>query len=253
MNPSIQLNNVSFCYVRAGRKIFSFKNKLKKKKEFWALRNISFKISDGEKVGIVGRNGSGKSSLARLCAGSLYPDKGEVTVTGTKQLLSLGVGFKAEMTGRENVYISASLLGLNRAEIDSIVPDVIDFSGLGSFFDEPVRTYSSGMKSKLGFAVSTTICPDILILDEVLATGDAAFREKAFSRLSKMVDNSGILIMVSHSAGQIRKMCDRTIWIDHSQMVMDGPSRLVGKCYKKFCEDESYWLKLGRYPTKLDL
>ncbi len=251
--PSIKFDDVSFCYVRTSQNIFRRGNTLNKKKEFWALKNVSFQINNNERVGLIGRNGSGKSSLARLCVGSLHPDKGELEVIGKKQLLALGVGFKPMMTGVENIYISASLLGLTTREIDEVLAEIVAFSGLKDFIHEPVRTYSSGMKSKLGFAVSTAVRPDILILDETLATGDAAFRKKALKRLHEMIGASGILVMISHNASQIRKMCERAIWIDNSRLVMDGDVKTVTKCYELFCNEEVRWEKAGRYPNANDL
>lgn len=249
----IKLEEVNLSFVRGGVGLFSSNTTLKKKNIFWALKNVSFSITENEKVGIIGRNGSGKSTLARLCAGSLFADSGTVFVEGKTQLLSLGVGFKPQLSGLDNIFISASLLGVHPKKIKKMVPEIIAFSELEKFIEEPVRTYSSGMKSKLGFAISTVVCPDILILDETLATGDAAFRIKALKRLKQMVNKSGILLMISHNAKQVTSMCERAIWLDRSKVVMDGPSNVVSKCYTLFCENPSKWLSKNRYPNGSDL
>lgn len=253
MSVGIEVKNVSLSFVRSGRMLLSRNNQMKKKKVFWALKDVSFSAKSGDRIGIVGRNGSGKSTMARLCAGSLFPDHGHIDIRGRVQLLSLGLGFKPELSGMDNIYISASLLGVPYKELTDMVPEIVEFAELTDFIHEPVRTYSSGMKSKLGFAVSTAVRPDILILDETLATGDAAFRKKATERLNGMIEDSGILILVSHSPKQVQDMCHRALWLDHSFMVMDGPAEQVAACYDLFCQKPGYWKRLGRYPEVADL
>jgi lipopolysaccharide transport system ATP-binding protein len=190
-------------------------------REFWALRNISFQVRRGETVGIVGRNGSGKSTLLQLICGTLTPTSGRVTTNGRiAALLELGSGFNPDFTGRENVFMNAALLGLSSEEIEQCYPAIVEFADIGDFIDQPVKTYSSGMAVRLAFAVQAQISPDILIVDEALAVGDAKFQAKCFSRLSQL-----------HSSEQIVSHCSRAILLDGGQMVESGEPRMVVNRY----------------------
>jgi len=240
--PCILLDNVGVCFVRRATSIFGWNRQLKKKRTYWALRDVSFVLHEGETVGVIGRNGSGKSTLSLVCAGVYKPDTGSVTIHGRVQLLALGVGFKNELTGRDNVYISASLLGLNRRRTHELFPEIEAFAELGEFMDEPVRTYSSGMKSKLGFAVATAVEPEILILDEAMSVGDKAFKDKAVARMREMQKKAKSVLIVSHNPGEIKKLCSRVLWMERGRLMMDGDANTVVHAYENFCKNPEKWL-----------
>lgn len=241
-NPSVLLENVSLCYRRSASFFLSRNKNLRKSKEFWALRDVNLTIFEGETIGVIGRNGSGKSTISMIVSGSLKPDSGTVTVNGRVQLLALGIGFRPTMTGRENVVISASILGLSRKEIKARMHEIEEFVELGDFFDEPVKIYSAGMRSRLGFAVSTAVNPDILILDEIMSTGDAAFRKKANQRMETMRERTKTVIVVSHNPGQVRELCSRVVWLEKGRLIMDGGTAEVLPLYEKFCQNPKQWL-----------
>lgn len=240
---SVIFHNVSLSYLRLARFGFGKNKRLRKKRIFWALQDISFIFHEGETIGIIGRNGSGKSTLAQLCCKVLIPDTGNIITNGRIQLLSLGVGFRGEMTGRDNVYISGALLGLKRDQIDSCMDDIEAFAEIGDFIDEPVSTYSSGMRSRLGFAVATAIEPDILILDEIMATGDRSFRNKAVERMREMRKTAKTVIMVSHNPGQLKKLCSRILWLEKGRLIMDSTPKYVLDAYQNFCKNPDKWLE----------
>jgi ABC-type polysaccharide/polyol phosphate transport system ATPase subunit len=211
-------------------------------RDFWALRNVSFTAHEGEALGIVGCNGSGKSSLCMLLAGTMRPDEGQVVTRGRVQLLALGVGFQVDLSGRENVYISGTLLGLTRNQIAEKIDDIVGFSELGDFIDEPVRTYSAGMRSRLAFAVATAIEPEILLLDEVMTAGDQSFSGKAAARLEAMRAAARTIIMVTHNLSQMQHACSRVIWLDRGRLLMDGEPAAVLAQYREFSRDRDRWL-----------
>ena len=239
---SILMENIGIFYRRYADFFFSRNKNLRKSKDYWALRGINLKIFEGETIGFLGRNGSGKSTISRIISGSLIPDEGRIFVKGKAQLLALGVGFRPAMTGRENAIISGTLLGLSRNEIQSRIDEIIDFTELGDFIDEPVKTYSSGMRSRLGFAVSTVVCPDILILDEIMSTGDAAFREKANERMNAMRDKTKTVLIVSHSPAQVKQLCSRAIWLEKGKVILDGSVEEVLPHYQVFCKRPKKWI-----------
>jgi ABC-type polysaccharide/polyol phosphate transport system ATPase subunit len=241
--PTVIFDNVSICFERAARKFLSLNSKMRRKKLFWALRDISFTVYQGETLGIIGRNGSGKSTLSMVCSGVLVPDNGKVVVKGRSQLLALGVGFNLEMSGRENVFISGSLLGLSKKELKDKMEEIEKFAELGEFMDEPVRTYSSGMRSRLGFAVATAVKPDILILDEVMSTGDKAFRAKAMKRMRDMRSLARSVIVVSHNPGQLRKLSTKVLWLEKGRIVKLGEPREVLNSYDHFCQNPARWFE----------
>lgn len=188
--------------------------------EFWALRDINFELKRGECLGLIGANGSGKSTLLRLLAGIFPPDSGEIAVRGrVGALIALGAGFHPHMTGRENIYLNASILGINRKEIAEKVDDIIEFAEIGDFIDAPVSTYSSGMRVRLGFAVATAVKPDLLLIDEVLSVGDAGFRVKCFNRIYEILENTAV-IFVSHNMPQVCRICDRLMLLEHGIPVL---------------------------------
>lgn len=199
--------------------------------EFWALQDISFNLPKGETVGIVGRNGSGKSTLLQIIAGTLSPTQGSVEVSGrVAALLELGAGFNGEFTGRENVYLNGALLGLTKEEIDQKLDDILSFADIGHFINAPVKSYSSGMMVRLAFAVQAQIDPDILIVDEALAVGDAKFQAKCFSRLRQLKNNGTSILFVSHATEQIITHCDKAILLNDGVIVDNGaPKNIINK------------------------
>ncbi|MGH8147763.1 MAG: ABC transporter ATP-binding protein [Rhodanobacteraceae bacterium] len=199
--------------------------------EFWALHDVSFDVKRGETIGIVGRNGSGKSTLLQLVCGTLTPTLGRVTVHGrVAALLELGSGFNAEFTGRENVYMNASILGLTKAEIDSRYAAILAFADIGDFIDQPVKNYSSGMTMRLAFSVMAHVDADILIVDEALAVGDAFFTQKCM-RFLREFKQHGTLLFVSHDSSAVTGLCDRAIWIEHGRLQLLGTAKDVTNAY----------------------
>lgn len=203
-------------------------------KEFWALKNVSFEIKKGETVGIVGRNGSGKSTLLQMICGTLNPTSGSIKTNGRiAALLELGSGFNPEFTGRENVYMNASVLGLTREEITARFDDIAAFADIGEFMEQPVKTYSSGMQVRLAFAVSINVEPEILIVDEALSVGDELFQRKCFSRIETIRAKGTTILFVSHAGGTIVELCDRAILIDAGEKLTSGiPKKIVGRYQK---------------------
>ncbi len=200
---------------------------------FQALRNVSFRLEEGESLAIVGSNGAGKSTLLSLAAGLTLPDQGNVRVDGRiAALLELGSGFHPELTGAENLVLNAALLGLSRRKTKQLFDSMVEFSGIGEFIDDPLRTYSSGMVMRLAFSVAIQCEPDILLIDEVLAVGDAAFQEKSKEALLSFRRAGKSLLFVSHSATSVREMCDRALWIDHGSVMMEGHVKQVLEAYQ---------------------
>lgn len=190
--------------------------------EFWAVKDVSFDLRRGESLGLIGRNGAGKSTLLKILNGLIKPDHGRVVMRGrVGALIALGAGFNPILTGRENVHVNASILGLSRRQIESKIEEIIDFAELRDFIDSPVRTYSSGMSVRLGFAVAAVLQPDILLLDEVLAVGDLWFREKCLLRISQLLKNSAV-IFVSHNSPQIERICNRALYLESGSVRFAG-------------------------------
>lgn len=199
---------------------------------FWALRGINLTLNPGDVLGIVGRNGSGKTTLLKTLAGILGADRGRVVVRGKVGcLLSFGVGFNPSLSGRENIYLNGSILGLSRKSIDERFDQIVDFSELGDFINAPVRTYSAGMKGRLGFSIAIHIDPDVLLLDEVLGVGDAAFRDKAGTILDRLKSENKTIVIASHSLPLVREVCNRAIWLDEGQVRLEGDPTEVTKAY----------------------
>lgn len=202
---------------------------------YHALRKIDLKIQKGEVVGIIGKNGCGKSTLLKLMAGILVPDHGDVWVNGRLScLIELGAGFHPDFTGRENIYTNASIFGMSKKTIDQSIQDIISFSELGEFIDNPVRTYSSGMYLKLAFSVAIHIHPEILLIDEILAVGDASFQRKCFQRLEEIKSTGATIVIVSHDLGSLEKFCTRVLWIHDGVVRMDGKPLVVTRTYQDF-------------------
>lgn len=202
-------------------------------KEFTALSDISFEIKEGETVGIIGKNGAGKSTLLKLIAGVTVPSKGEVKVLGrVAPLIELGAGFHQELTGYENIFLNAAILGMHKKEIEAVVNKIIEFSELKDFINVPVKRYSSGMYMRLGFSVAIHVDAPILLIDEVLSVGDRDFQKKCLNRLKTMQeDHNKTIVFVSHSEQSVKSFCDRVILLDHGKMVFDG---LPAEAFKKY-------------------
>ena len=199
------------------------------------LDDISFEVKKGEALGLIGTNGCGKSTLLGIIGGILYPNSGSVQIKGkVYSMLELGAGFHQDLTGRENIYINASIYGLSRKKIDERIDDIIDFSELSKFIDSPIRTYSSGMYMRLAFSVAINVNADILLIDEILAVGDMHFQEKCIRKLKEIRDVGTTIVLVSHSTAQIEDICDRSIWIDKGRIRKDGDPKLVNESYSRF-------------------
>lgn len=211
--------------------------KLKDKVDiFEALKGVSFEIEEGKIMGIIGKNGSGKSTLLKAIAGIFSPDKGKIDLHGNSiSLLSIGVGFNKKLTGRENIFLSGMLLGFDEEKIKEKEKDIITFADIGNFIDKPVKTYSSGMYSKLAFAITATLETDIMLIDEVLSVGDAKFKEKSYNKMKELIsDEKRTVIIVSHSLGTIEELCDEVIWLNDGKIVEIGNAKdVVGK-YQEF-------------------
>ncbi len=220
---SIRAENISKCYqtIQAG-----------KKRDFYALNKVSFCISEGERVGIIGSNGAGKSTLLSLISGFSSPTSGTLHVEGqVNAIMDIGTSVKEEATGRENLYIGGEFYGLSKEEIDAKLPEITSFIGLGNYLDMPVKTYSSGMKARLAFGIISFVKPEILIIDEVLGVGDADFSAKSSQKLGELCEDGKILLVVSHSMPSILQMTERCLWMDKGTLVMDGPTADVVAAY----------------------
>jgi len=208
-----------------------FRNRQRPTGEFWALRHVTFTVERGETVGIIGRNGSGKSTLLRVIAGIYPPDEGTVSVDGeVSTLFSLGTGFNAELSGRDNIYLNGIMIGLTKIQIDGIIDAIINFAELGDFIDVPVRTYSSGMKARLGFAIAMHSDKDIVLIDEIMAAGDAAFRQKADVEMERIMGEKTVLL-VSHNMSTIERFASTVIWLDRGAMAAMGEPKEVIEQY----------------------
>lgn len=201
---------------------------------FQALQDVSFTVGKGEVIGIIGRNGSGKSTLLKIIAGIMKPTKGLITCRGNiVPMLELGSGFDTELTGRENLFLNGAILGYSKKYLIDREHDIIAFSELGQFIDEPLRTYSSGMMMRLAFSIATIVNPEILIVDEILAVGDAPFQEKSRARMLELMSGGTTVFFVSHSLEQIREMCTRVIWLEHGRIRMIGQTTTVCNQYER--------------------
>ena len=238
----IKADNITICYRMSRDKIQSIKeyivallSRKLKYDEFRALEDVSFEIKRGEVVGIVGNNGAGKSTLLKVISGILQPTNGSVTLQGNVvPMLELGSGFDYDLTGRENVFLNGAILGYSESFLKSKYNEIVEFSELGEFIDIPMRNYSSGMVMRLAFSIASMVSPDILIVDEILAVGDAAFQEKSYARMTEMMSHGTTVLLVSHNLDQIRRLCDRVIWLDHGHVVANGATQEVCDRYANF-------------------
>ena len=217
------------------KSMFSLK-KFAKTEYFEAVKGISFEVKKGQILGIVGKNGSGKSTLLKAIAGIFSADEGYIDLHGNSvSLLSIGVGFKNALTGRENIYLSGMLLGFDKEKIDEKIDEIIEFSELGQFIDRPVKTYSSGMYSKLAFSITAILETEIMLIDEVLSVGDAKFKKKSFEKMKSLIENKDrTVLIVSHSTETLQKLCDNILWIHDGEMKMMGTTEEVLPEYNKF-------------------
>jgi lipopolysaccharide transport system ATP-binding protein len=207
--------------------------------DFWAVSDVSFEVAHGETFGLIGRNGSGKSTLLKTLARILYPDQGSITLNGkAASLLEVGSGFHPELSGRENIFLNGSILGLSKKEVTAKFDAIVDFYGVEKFIDQPVKNYSSGMYVRLGFSVAVHTQPDILIVDEVLAVGDGAFKEKSRQKFLEFTGQGRTVILVSHSLAQIRNMCAQVAWLDEGRLRGLGDSATVTKNYEASLKEE---------------
>lgn len=202
-------------------------------KEFWALRNVSFSVEKGEVLGVIGHNGAGKSTLLKVISGILRPTEGSVTVQGNiVPMLELGSGFDFDMTGRENIFLNGAILGYSKEFLTAKYQEIVDFSELGDFIDEPLRNYSSGMMMRLAFSIATVVEPEILIVDEILAVGDADFQAKSKRRMMELMSDGTTVLLVSHTLSQVREMCDKVLWIEHGQVQGYGEAKVLCDAYE---------------------
>lgn len=200
---------------------------------FRAVDHVNLQVKRGEVCGIIGRNGAGKSTLLKMIAGVLKPSSGTIDINGNiAPMLELGAGFDQDLTARENIYLNGAILGYSKDFLDSKFDDIVKFSELERFIDQPVRTFSSGMMMRLAFSIATQIDPEVLIVDEILSVGDSHFRQKSEGRMREMMSGGTTVLMVSHVLGQIRSMCDHVIWLDHGRVVMDGDAKTVCDAYE---------------------
>lgn len=240
MAPMIQIDNVTVRFRIPHERIPTFQEYairwLKRRgvnyADFNALNDISFSVEQGETVGIIGPNGAGKSTLLKVIARVIRPTRGRLRLRGrVAPLLELGAGFDYEMTGRKNIFLNGAVLGFSRKDVARRLDRIVDFSGIGEFIDAPVRTYSSGMVARLGFAVATDVRPEVLIVDEVLAVGDAEFQKKSAARIRKFRDSGSTILVVSHSPASIKALCNRALWLEHGVIRSLGPADAVVNQY----------------------
>ncbi|WP_206919530.1 ABC transporter ATP-binding protein [Alicyclobacillus suci] len=232
----VNVSDISKSFILNTDRAFTFKERVLRRggkgRVFTALSNVSFQVTKGESVAIIGRNGAGKSTLLKLLNKIIYPTNGVIQTHGRiAGLLELGAGFHPDFTGRENIFVNASILGFNKREVESRIDEIIDFAEIREFIDAPTRTYSSGMYMRLAFSVAIMVEPDIFLIDEVLSVGDVSFQEKCMKRLRHLKDKGVTIIMISHSEGQVREICNRAIWIDEHRLKMDGDVDTVYSAY----------------------
>ncbi|MGX8177889.1 teichoic acids export ABC transporter ATP-binding subunit TagH [Exiguobacterium artemiae] len=238
----VVFENVSKRYVLYARPIDKLKEVLFGKisgKPFYALKNISFSVEQGEIVGVVGINGSGKSTLSHLLANVTPPTYGRVTLGGKSALIAISSGLNNQLTGRDNIELKGLMMGLTKKQIQAITPEILEFADIGDFIDQPVKTYSSGMRARLGFAISININPDILIIDEALSVGDQTFTEKCLDKMREFRDQGKTIFFVSHSLNQVKSFCTKILWLEYGEVRMFGPTAETMAEYNKYL----YWYK----------
>lgn len=243
-NIAVNVQDVSMKFNMSAQKVDNLKEyfiKFIKKEimynEFHALDHVSFQVKQGDRLGILGMNGAGKSTLLKVIAGVLKPTEGSVQVKGKiVPLLELGAGFAREYTGAENIFLYGTILGYSKEFLKEKYDEIVEFSELGKFIDVPVKNYSSGMRSRLGFAIATVVEPDVLILDEVLSVGDAKFKKKCEKRIQSMFDKGVTVLFVSHSLPQVKRICNKAIILEHGKIIAEGDIDKVAKVYEERME-----------------
>ena len=239
--PAIVVDNVSMKFNLHRKKVDTLQEYISRKlkgdlasDEFWALRDVSFSVEQGDRVGILGLNGAGKSTLLKIIAGVYKPTCGRVEKHGkTIPLLELGAGFESQYTGRENIYFYGSMLGYSRKFLESRLDEIVEFSELGDFIDVPLKNYSSGMRARLGFSIATLVSPKILILDEVLSVGDAKFKKKSEKKILDMFDSGVTVLFVSHSLKQVERICNKALILNKGEVVSYGDIKNTAEIYKE--------------------
>ena len=243
---AINVENISLKYrfvknVKMKQVIASFITRQKmggRIREIQALKNVSFQVKKGSTCGVIGSNGAGKSTLLKLLAGLFEPDGGTITLnTESVSLLSLGVGFVSELSGIDNIYISCLLLGMTKKEVDAKLNDIIEYSGIGDFVYEPIKSYSSGMKSRLSFSTSIMMNPDILLIDEILGVGDQDFKKKSGDKIKEMISQNRTVVLVSHDMNTISSLCDTVLWLEHGEVIKFGPAEETVEDYLQYVRE----------------
>lgn len=240
-NKMIEVKNVSMKFRMSDEPINSLKEvfttavtgKLKFN-EFLALDDVSFDLDKGKTLGLIGKNGAGKSTMLKLISGILKPTSGTIITNGNiVPMLELGAGFDLELTGRENIYLNGAILGYSKEYLESKFEEIVEFAEIREFIDMPIRNYSSGMMARLAFSIASVVQPEILIVDEILAVGDVAFQEKSFNRMKELMSGGATVLFVSHDLDKIEEMCDKVIWLERGKKIMDGDTKDVCKEYRK--------------------
>jgi lipopolysaccharide transport system ATP-binding protein len=236
-NIAVSVDNVSKSFRMYSERNQTLKSAIMRRRksiheDFWALKDVSFEVPEGSTFGLIGSNGSGKSTLLKCLANIYYPSKGTISHNGRiAAMLEVGSGFHSELSGRENIYLNGSILGMSKKLVDSRLEEIIDFSGVEKFIDQPVKNYSSGMYVRLGFAISINMDPDILVVDEVLSVGDAEFQLKCFGRFRELKAEGKTVILVSHSTAIVQDMCDQAAWVNKGELMQVGDARPTIQAY----------------------
>jgi ABC-type polysaccharide/polyol phosphate transport system ATPase subunit len=254
----IKVENVGLQYHLSKEKVDNLKEyvirflkRQLKFKKFWAVRAVSFDVERGDKFGIIGLNGAGKSTLLKMISGVIKPTVGNIEIKGNiVPLLELGSGFDPEYTGKENIYLKGSLLGYSKKYLDDKFEEIVEFSELGEFIDVPLKNYSTGMGARLAFSIATVVEPEIMILDEVLSVGDAKFREKSQDRMNSLLNEDVTVLFVSHSLPQVRKICNKVLWLEHGEEVMQGPAEEICDKYEEWVMSKQTIVVTKSEPSK---